>query len=142
MSPTGAAAFCLADKKGNIKLIGRLQVPGEDETMDAYRSKVAGLCGIIWILGHIEQFTGMQTKGVILGCNNEEAGYQCIASDEPIKTSMNHFNMLYASWKLSTRIKQKLVYNHVEGHQMEIYGKENLDAWARLNYEMDMHMKL
>ena len=36
LQPMGTAAFCLATRAGDIKLIGRLQVPGENNTMDAY----------------------------------------------------------------------------------------------------------
>lgn len=138
----GTSAFTLQtgfNSKDGI--LGSNEVVGPREVKCAYRSKLAGILGILVAIWAVCEIQNITEGSITVGCDNQQAGKKGIEEEEYPDIKSDHYDILRLIHDIRRRIPLQLQYRYIEALQMEKYPTRPLDHWARWNEIMDQTAK-
>jgi hypothetical protein len=110
--------------------------PGLSTEQNSYRSKLAGLYGIITMVSTVCSLCQLTAGKFTIACDNISALNKRVQYKPP-KISEAEHDFLYTIWKVIAALPISYELHHVKGHQDEAQPTEELDQWSLLNIEMD-----
>ena len=110
--------------------------PGHAQEMDAYRTEVGGIYGIVTIIEHLVEAFDIETGSITLGCDCESA-LKAVFEYEYITPSQSCFDLLQIIRGKIDKCPIKILPKHIYGHQDDFVSFEYLPTWAKLNVTMD-----
>ena len=137
----GTACWIIENGAGTERIIGLIDVPGNIDEHDAYRSELAGLYGIGKAVSLLEDIGHIESGKIEVGYDGLSALRRCfnVGSDE-ISSRQAHFDILSGMHGYLLESNLEWVPRHIKGHQDDISEAE-LDRWAHLNIECDLRAK-
>jgi len=136
IDPSGTSALNISASDENADGLEAVNwVPGTVIDQSAYRSELAGVCGILACLSIIVQRFDIEASGITIALDGESSLNQS-KGDWPLSTSQPCFDMLQ---DIRTRIDLlpiKITWKWVEGYQDD-NKHVALHWWARMNIKMD-----
>ena len=138
----GTACWIIENASGTQRIMGLVNVPGYGSDHSAYRSEIAGIYGIVLVIEMIQQVWGLQTGGVLIGCDGKSALKQAVDVDDSITTCQHqHFDLLSGiqGYIRDSSIVYKSI--HIKGHQDDKKPYEKLDRMEILNVQADLYAK-
>ena len=107
-------------------------------TSDAYCGELLGIYATLSAISYIERYNSHFTAGSIkIGCDNEAAGWISGISNPTVAASSKHFDLLRAIRCLVHRLKTKVEFYHIYGHQDKSKTFNDLPREAQLNVIVD-----
>ena len=137
----GTAAWILENAAGTQRIQGKVIVPGYASDQSAYRSEVAGLYGLVFVLERIVSVCRLSTGGVTIGCDGLNALTDSITIDKCTSCKKKHFDLISGIQGYLAQSILKYSPTHVKGHQDKQKKFYELDKLARLNVECDLYAK-
>jgi len=110
----GAAAWIIEGSSSHICLIGQWHTPGPPEAHRSFRSKLAGLVGVLYMITFWPPT--MIKLHFHLACNGLSVIMRLRAS-QPIEPTIPHFDLLMVACSLLTTSQYKVDLVFVHGHQ-------------------------
>jgi len=133
----GSAAWIIEGPNSTLQLVGQLYTPGHPGDHSSFRSKVAGIVGVLYTL----TFWPLRTikPAFHLACNGLLV-VKCLTNQKPIEPTELQVDILTAAWKLISESTYNITLMFVKGHQDTSYPTVlTRDAW--LNVEADLLAK-
>jgi hypothetical protein len=125
------------DENQNDAFILANQTPGDPVDMDAYRSELAGLFGIIHLTHELcNSFPITNGGSITIGCDCLSAINNITSKFEP-NPQRPHHDLLSGIRHLITTSTIRIHLRHVRGHQDAHFPYHMLDKWSQLNVDMD-----
>jgi len=134
---SGAAAWLIEGSNSSTRLIGNWHTPGELSDHSSFRSKVAGILGVLYSLTYFTPTT--PTPPFRLACNSLSVVNR-LQNPRPIEPTKPHADILIAAKTLIGNSRYKINLIFVRGHQDTGHPTVlTCDAW--LNVEADLIAK-
>jgi hypothetical protein len=118
----------------DTSIIGLNTVPRHSDNQGAYRSELAGLCGIVLVVKTLCSWVDISEGAIEIGCDSLSALNKAFDA-WPLEPADPHFAMLNAQSPISWKIC------HVAGYQDDD-ASAKLDFWAQQNIQMDNLSKI
>jgi hypothetical protein len=135
----GTSSLTIVAAKDDIDLLdGDNWVPGTSTDQSAYRSKLAGIAGILSVVAIIIRHYNI-TKGSITIALDGYSALDQSAADTPLRIDQPDFDILQDIQARLHTLPIKVIWKWVEGHQ-DKKGKF-MDWWARQNQKVDRNAK-
>ena len=137
----GTAAWIIENDEGTQRIQGKVAVPGFASDQSAYRSELAGLYAIVYVVETLIEVYGLVQGGVSIGCDGLSALQQAVSKIKTATSAQQHFDLI--SGIQGYIHDSKIIYQpfHIEGHQDEKTPLVELDRMAVLNIECDAYAK-
>lgn len=135
----GTSAWVIQGKDENHEARGVNVVPGHTTDQSAYRSKLAGIHGIVAFANQWCSLHDITEGSIEIGCDGISA-LEAIYLPNVVTSKTKHFDLITSTRQLLARSPLTWKHRHVHGHQDEVLG-QHLDRWAKLNIEMDIAAK-
>ncbi len=110
--------------------------PGHHLEMDAYRTEVGGLYGIISIIERLVKTFNLSHGSITIGCDCESA-LKAVFEYDYITPAQSCYDLLQVIRGKIEKCPITLIPKHIYGHQDDFVAFENLPTWAQLNVTMD-----
>jgi hypothetical protein len=110
--------------------------PGMLDDMDAYRSELGGICGILHTTNTLCLHNNIRTGSMIIGCDCLSAIQNITKSYEPTHGKPHHDLLSHIRY-LIRHSPIAWTFRHVRGHQDDQCEYHLLDKWSQLNVDMD-----
>jgi hypothetical protein len=135
----GTASWIICDPTDETTFIaGKAIAPGTIEQQSAFRSELVGLYGIALFLYAMQEYVGVSTCSVTIGCDGLSALNRVKYLISNVNPNSSNFDLVFATRWLFLQRTTTPAFQHVKGHQDE---HMDLDIWARLNIKMDASAK-
>ena len=116
-------------------------MPGYSDEHDSYRSKLAGLYGIVRMTRLLMDIGGLNKAGIEIGCDGLSALERSFDLDfRKVSSKQAHFDLISGIHGMMRDSGITCHTRHIKGHQDEVKGAI-LDRWAVLNVECDLRAK-
>ena len=137
----GTASWIIEDGDGTQRIQGKVAVPGYASDQSAYRSELAGLYAIVYVIETLVGVYGLSKGEVIVGCDGISALQEAIYNNKTATSAQQHFDLISGMQGYIT--ESKVVYKplHIKGHQDKDTPIGDLDRMAILNIECDAYAK-
>jgi hypothetical protein len=119
---------------------GLVIVPGTPQCQSAYRSELAGLYSICYVVHQLESYLQCACNTEI-GCDGLSAIQMCAEGSDTLNPNASHFDLITGTRHLVSKIHGSISWRHIKGHQDED-ATLDLDMWAEFNIQMDSAAKL
>ena len=140
IGPSGTSALNISASNENADVLEAVNwVPGTVIDQSAYRSELAGVCGILACLSIIVQHFDIKTGGITIALDGESAFNQS-KGNRPLSISQPCFDMLQDIRARIGLLHIKITWKWLEGNQDD-NKYVALDRWARMNIKMDTLIK-
>ena len=137
----GTAAFCIQPSSSlNDRILGCNLTPGMPSELSAYRSELGGIYGIVKQVHNLVTKASLTSGGITLGCDCLSALTAIFASDWD-SPSQSNFDLIHDIRKYIACSPLQWKWIHIRGHQDNYTPHHALDAFARLNIQMDLLAK-
>jgi hypothetical protein len=114
--------------------------PGVAQDQSSYRTELAGIYSIAFIVMKICQFYHVHEGSVTIGCDGLSALGQVFDAHVDVEASCH--DLILATRRVLQESPIEWKYVHVKGHQdNNTNGISTLDRWAQLNIAMDANAK-
>jgi hypothetical protein len=118
---------------------GLVIVPGTPECQSAYRSELAGLYSICFVVHQLESYLQCSCN-IEIGCDGLSAIQMCEDRSDTLTPNASHFDLITGTRFLVSKIHGSLLWRHIKGHQ-DNDATLVLDMWAEFNIQMDLAAK-
>ena len=127
----------MENTSGSERIASLVEVSWNDDEHDTYRSKLAGIFGLIVAVNILMKIEKISTGGAEIGCDGLSSSQRSFWNEiGDISSSQAHFDILSGLYGLKREMDTTWRYRHIAGHQEDMT-RTILDKWALLNIECD-----
>jgi len=133
-----ACTWIIEGKNSTDQIMGTMTIPGSQGDHSSFRSKVAGLYGLLLMVWYLLKDNPIQGS-IMVACNGKSVLDRLI-SKKTINPFVAHMDLLWACKHIIAQIPCQVEFQHVKGHQDK--GQPTVlqgNAW--LNIEVDLRAK-
>ena len=105
---------------------------------DAYRAELMGILSVVVAIYIHEQKAIKYSKGSLtIGCDNKMAGWNSGKIHARVGVTVKHMDIIKAIRRTQQRLRTKITFTHIYGHQDRNARYNELDRMAQLNVQVD-----
>ena len=103
----GSAGYCIT--YDNIKWRGACQVPGSTSIQCAYRSKLAGILALLYMVKQLCDHHHIDKGQLTIACDNIAAG-KSLVQTHYLSPQQNHFDLIQAIYRLQSALPIRFLF--------------------------------
>lgn len=107
-----------------------------ESDVNAYRSELQGIYSVLLALQVLTKFHQLTSGSITLYCDNEKA-VELANQLTPFSSSLSHMDLLRSIQHLHTSLPFRVQFQHVRGHQDQIFSAWSLSRPSQLNIACD-----